>query len=91
MCKLKQWLGYDDTLDVFGIHGLAGAFGAVMTGVFANPNINEAGIGLLYGNSDQVFIQLAAVLIVSAYSATATFIIYKMISVLFGSGRVSEK
>ena len=89
--KLKQWLGYDDTLDVFGIHGLAGAFGAIMTGVFANPNINEAGVGLLYGNPEQVLIQLAGVLVVSAYSAIATFVIYKVISIFFGSGRVSEE
>ena len=70
---------------------LAGAFGAVMTGVFANPNINEAGVGLLYGNPEQVLIQLKAVLVVSAYSAVATFIIYKVISIFFGSGRVSEE
>ena len=52
-----------------------------MTGVFANPNINEAGTGLLYGNPEQVLIQLKAVLVVSAYSAVATFIIYKVISI----------
>ena len=46
--KLKQLLGYDDTLDVFGIHGLAGAFGALMTGIFANPLINEGNAGLLW-------------------------------------------
>ena len=46
-----------------------------MTGVFANPNINEAGVGLLYGNPEQVLIQLAGVLVVSAYSAIATFVI----------------
>ena len=62
-----------------------------MTGVFANPNINEAGTGLLYGNPEQVLIQLKAVLVVSAYSAVATFVIYKVISLFFGSGRVSEE
>jgi len=88
--KLKQWLGYDDTLDVFGIHGLAGAFGAIMTGIFANPSINS-GVGALYGNPGQVLIQVKAVLIVSAYSAVATYIIYKLMSLIFGSGRVSEE
>ena len=70
----------DDTLDVFGIHGLAGAFGAIMTGVFANPMINEGNAGLLYGNPGQVWIQIQSVLVVTLYSAIATFIIYKVIS-----------
>ena len=89
--KLKQWLGYDDTLDVFGIHGLAGAFGAIMTGIFANPMINEGYSGLLYGNPNQVWIQIQAVIAVSLYSAISTFIIYKIISLIFGPGRITEE
>ena len=89
--KLKKWLGYDDTLDVFGIHGLVGAFGAIATGIFANPMVNEGNAGLLYGNPDQVWIQIQSVLFVSVYSAVATFIIYKIISLVFGTGRVSEE
>jgi len=89
--KLKKWLGYDDTLDVFGIHGLVGAFGAIATGIFANPMVNEGNSGLLYGNPNQVWIQIQSVLIVSLYSAVATFIIYKVISLIFGTGRVSEE
>ena len=89
--KLKKWLGYDDTLDVFGIHGLVGAFGAIATGIFANPMVNEGNAGLLYGNSGQVWIQIQSVLYVSLYSAVATFIIYKVISLIFGTGRVSEE
>ncbi len=89
--KLKKWLGYDDTLDVFGIHGLVGAFGAIATGIFANPMINEGNVGLLYGNPGQVWIQVQSVLYVSLYSAIATFIIYKVISLIFGTGRVSEE
>ena len=88
--KLKKWLGYDDTLDVFGIHGLVGAFGAIATGFFANPMVNEGNAGLLYGNPGQVWIQIQSVLYVSLYSAVATFIIYKVISFIFGTGRVSE-
>ena len=42
---LKPKLGYDDTLDAFGIHGIAGTLGALLTGVFADPSINEAGRG----------------------------------------------
>ncbi len=89
--KLKKWLGYDDTLDVFGIHGLVGAFGAIATGIFANPMVNEGNSGLLYGNPDQVWIQIQSVFYVSLYSAIATFIIYKVISLIFGTGRVSEE
>ncbi len=89
--KLKKWLGYDDTLDVFGIHGLVGAFGAIATGIFANPMVNEGNAGLLYGNPGQVWIQVQSVLYVSLYSAFATFIIYKVISLIFGTGRVSEE
>ncbi len=89
--KLKKWLGYDDTLDVFGIHGLVGAFGAIATGIFANPLVNEGNSGLLYGNPGQVWIQLQSVVYVSLYSAIATFIIYKIISLIFGKGRISEE
>ena len=88
--KLKKWLGYDDTLDVFGIHGLVGAFGAIATGIFANPLVNEGNSGLLYGNPGQVWIQLQSVIYVSLYSAISTFIIYKIISLIFGKGRISE-
>jgi len=89
--KLKKWLGYDDTLDVFGIHGLVGAFGAIATGIFANPMVNEGNAGLLYGNPGQVWIQIQSVMYVSLYSAVATFIIYKVISLIFGNGRISEE
>ena len=89
--KLKKWLGYDDTLDVFGIHGLVGAFGAIATGIFANPLVNEGNSGLLYGNPGQVWIQLQSVIYISLYSAIATFIIYKIISLIFGKGRISEE
>ena len=89
--KLKKWLGYDDTLDVFGIHGLVGAFGAIATGIFANPLVNDGNAGLLYGNPGQVWIQIQSVFFVSVYSAVATYIIYKIISLVFGTGRVSEE
>ena len=53
--------------------------------------INEGNAGLLYGNPGQVWIQIQSVLVVTLYSALATFIIYKVISLLFGSGRISEE
>jgi len=88
--KLKNWIRYDDTLDAFGLHGMVGVFGAIATGIFANPAVNS-GTGLLYGNPSQVWTQLFAVLVISAYSAIATFIVYKICAFLTKGGRVSER
>jgi ammonium transporter, Amt family len=81
---LKHKLGYDDALDVFGIHGVAGMLGAVLTGVFADPSINEAGKGLLYGNPGQVLIQVLSVVVTIIYSAIATFVILMVAKALTG-------
>ena len=54
VATIKPKLGYDDSLDAFGIHGVGGILGAILTGVFADPSINEAGKGLLYGNPGQL-------------------------------------
>ena len=51
---LKNKIGYDDSLDAFGVHGMCGIWGALATGIFANPAINEAGKGVLYGNPRQL-------------------------------------
>ncbi|HAV39975.1 MAG TPA: ammonia channel protein [Aquificaceae bacterium] len=81
---LKPKLGYDDALDAFGIHGVAGILGAILTGIFANPAINEAGKGLLYGNPSQLFIQLIAVGVTIVYVAIATAVILFIIKALVG-------
>jgi len=88
--KLKKLIRYDDTLDAFGLHGMVGVFGAIATGVFANPEVNGRA-GLLYGNPSQVWIQLFAVLVTIAYSAIATFIVFKICSFITGGARVSER
>lgn len=85
--KLKKLLGYDDTLDAFGIHGLVGIMGALLTGIFANPAINDAA-GLLYGNPGQVLVQLKAVVITVLYSAVGTAIVFKVSAFLTRGGRV---
>jgi Amt family ammonium transporter len=72
----------DDSLDVVGAHGLGGAVGAILTGVFANPAWNPAGRGLIAGNPGQLVAQLTTVLVVAAYSATMTFALLKLIGVL---------
>jgi Amt family ammonium transporter len=81
---LKHKLGYDDALDVFGIHGVAGILGAILTGVFADPSINEAGKGLLYGNPGQVLIQALSVVVTIIYDAIATFVILMVVKALTG-------
>ena len=84
VAKLKPMLGYDDTLDAFGIHGIGGTIGALLTGVFADPAINAAGKGLLYGNPGQLWTQIIAVGVTIAYSAVMTFIIFMVIKVTVG-------
>ena len=86
---LKHMFGYDDALDAFGVHGLGGATGAILTGVFA---INEYGgtSGLIEGNAGQVVNQLIGVGIIVVYDAVVTLIILKIIDLVIGL-RVSEE
>jgi Amt family ammonium transporter len=84
VAKLKPLFGYDDTLDAFGIHGIGGTIGAILTGVFADPAINEAGRGLLYGNPRQLWIQIEAVGATLVYSAVMTFVIFMIIKATVG-------
>ena len=72
----------DDSLDVVAAHGLGGATGAVLTGVFADPTWSGGASGLLAGNTLQVAIQAGSVLLVAAYSAGATFGILKLLAVV---------
>ena len=86
---LKPRLGYDDALDVFGIHGMSGIWGAIATGIFAAPFINEAA-GALYGNPGQITIQIIAVIATIVYAFVVTIIIAKIIDLTIGL-RVKEK
>ncbi|HOV24945.1 MAG TPA: ammonium transporter [Pseudobacteroides sp.] len=87
---LKPKFGYDDSLDVFGCHGIGGIFGALATGVFASTEINPAGAdGLLHGNPGLLGIQALSVVATIVFSGLLTFIILKAIS-LFVKLRVSE-
>jgi Amt family ammonium transporter len=87
---LKPKLGYDDALDVFGIHGMSGLWGALATGLFAAPFVNELGTGLFYGNPGQLITQIIAVVVVAGYSFVATLIIGKVIDIVMGL-RVEDK
>jgi Amt family ammonium transporter len=72
----------DDSLDVVAAHGLGGATGAILTGVFAESAWSGGANGLIGGNPGQVVTQLASVLIVLAYSGTATFVILKLLALV---------
>ncbi len=86
---LKPKFGYDDALDVFGIHGMAGIVGAILTGVFADPNVGGTP-GLIYGNFQQVIIQLGGVIATILYSGILTAVILLVIKAVVGL-RVSEE
>lgn len=88
---VKPKLGYDDSLDAFGVHGVGGIWGALATGLFASKAVNPAGSnGLFFGNPHQLFVQAVAVVVTIVYSAIVTFIIYKVVDAAIGM-RVSEK
>ncbi|MBE0467298.1 MAG: ammonium transporter [Candidatus Desulforudis sp.] len=78
---LKQKLGYDDSLDVFGIHGLGGTWGALATGIFATSAIGGHD-GLLYGNQGQLGIQAISVVATYLFSGIMTFGILKVVGVI---------
>jgi len=88
---LKHKLGYDDSLDAFGVHGMCGLWGALATGIFANPSINEAGKGLLYGNAGQLWIQIVSIVGTILYSAVATIIVVFITKVLASGLRVTNE
>ncbi|MGH2705574.1 MAG: ammonium transporter [Actinomycetota bacterium] len=82
---LKPKLGYDDSLDVVGVHAVGGMVGALLTGIFATTAINEAGAdGLLYGNAAQFGKQVIAVGATIVFSFVATMIILKVVDVIVG-------
>ena len=88
---LKTKLGYDDSLDVVGIHGLGGTWGALATGLFASKAINPAGAdGLFFGNPAQLVTQLVSVLATMVFAFVMTLIILKVVDLLVGL-RVSDE
>jgi ammonium transporter, Amt family len=82
--KAKPFFGYDDALDVFGIHGMCGVWGAIATGIFAAKAINPAGSGLIDGNPIQVWIQAKAVLTTIVYSGIGTAVLYFVVNKIIG-------
>jgi len=90
--SLKKAMGYDDSLDAFGVHGVGGFVGAILTGVFAVQAIGGDGKkGLIDGNAGQVLTQLWGCLVCMAWCAVATFIILKIIDAMIGLRVTSEE
>jgi Amt family ammonium transporter len=87
--KLKTKCRYDDSLDVFGVHGIGGATGTLLTGVFATASIGGTA-GLLEGNAHQVVIQLYGIAVTLVWSGVATFVLLKAIE-FFIPLRVSQQ
>jgi len=81
---VKPKLGYDDALDAFGVHGIGGIVGAILTGVLATPAIQSAYSGAAFGNFHQLAIQLIAVTATIAYSGIGTFLLFKITERLIG-------
>ena len=80
---IKDKFGYDDALDVFGVHGLSGVWGLIATGLFAAPSINGVA-GLFYGNPNQLIVQLIAVVATMIYTFAVSFIIGKALDMTMG-------
>jgi Amt family ammonium transporter len=88
--QLKAKLGYDDSLDAFGVHGVGGTWGALATGLFASTAVNPAAAnGLFFGNPKLLLIQAIAVAACAAYAMVGTFIIAKVLDMTLGL-RVAE-
>ena len=90
-CSLKPKFGYDDSLDVVGVHGVGGTWGALATGLFASKAINAAGNdGLFFGNPGQLWTQLVGVVATIAFAMIVTAIILSILKATMGL-RVSDE
>jgi Amt family ammonium transporter len=87
---LKQKIGYDDSLDAFGVHGMCGIWGALATGLFANPAITEGATGLFYGNPGQLWIQMVSIVATAAFTAVGTLIVIYVTKTITGGLRVER-
>ena len=80
---LKDKLGYDDSLDAFGIHGIGGTWGSLATGLWATTGVNPAGAnGLFYGETDLFVAQVISTVVAYALAIVGTFILFKIVSAI---------
>jgi Amt family ammonium transporter len=91
VAKLKHRIGYDDSLDAFGVHGVCGTFGALATGLFADPAINATGTGLFFGNPGQLLIQAVSIAATALFTAVGTIVLVYVTKALTGGLRVDEE
>ncbi|MGD8241621.1 MAG: ammonium transporter [Desulfobacterales bacterium] len=91
VAKLKNMLGYDDSLDAFGVHGLCGIWGALATGLFASPAVTEGAMGLFYGNPGQLWTQIISILGTAAFSAIGTLLVALVTKMITGGLRVTPE
>jgi ammonium transporter, Amt family len=88
--KIKRAFGYDDSLDVFGVHAVGGIIGAMLTGVFADASLGGKGLAEGMTIASQVIVQGKGVLVTLVYTAVASYIILKIVDLIVGL-RVSEE
>ena len=91
---IKPKMGYDDSLDAFGVHGIGGIVGSILTGVFATKAVTGGAQGALYGDWHQLGVQLLATGFAIVYSAIVTYILFKVVDKLVGirvAPRVEEE
>lgn len=88
---VKRKLGYDDSLDAFGVHGIGGIWGAIATGLFATPVIQSAYSGAFAGNPKQLVIQLIAIASTLVYSGVLTAVIFKIVEKTLGIRATDEE
>ena len=91
VAKLKSRLGYDDALDAFGVHGICGIWGALATGIFADPAVNANAAGLLAGNPRQIWIQLISIVATAVYSAVMTLVAVGLTRLFVGALRIAQE
>ena len=89
--KLKALLKYDDSLDAFGVHGMCGIWGAIATGLFADPAVNSLGTGLFFGNPKQLWIQIISIFATAIYTAVGTAILVWITKLVTGGLRVDAE
>jgi Amt family ammonium transporter len=88
---LKRKLSYDDSLDAFGVHGMCGIWGALATGLFADPAITEGARGLFYGNPRQLWIQFLSIVATALFTALGTLCVIAVTKYLTHGIRVAAE
>lgn len=90
--SLRYKLGYDESLDAFGVHGVGGALGAILVGIFATTSVNPAGAdGLLAGNPSQLLVQIISVVVTYAFVGIMAFVLLKITAGITGGLRISKE